>query len=167
MKAQYMKRNGTLFSYEKVIRKYMEENSNCRLRDVREYLKEQYNKHVSLSTICRYLRLLGISYKKITFRHYTDWNRLIEQKRIFEEKIKTIPKNEIISLDESYFYRRMIRSYGYSKVGKNVLWKIGLDWKSTVWSWLSTWKIFSVMKFRLSILIVTISIPFFKRNCYP
>ena len=121
MKAQYMKRNGTLFSYEKVIRKYMEENSNCRLRDVREYLKEQYNKHVSLSTICRYLRLLGISYKKITFRHYTDWNRLIEQKRIFEEKIKTIPKNEIISLDESYFYRRMIRSYGYSKVGKNVL----------------------------------------------
>ena len=121
MKSGKVKRIGSLFSYQKVIRKYMEENPNCRLKDVKVFLEEQHGKHISLSTICRHLRLLGISYKKVTLRNYTNWERLIEQRKAFEEEMKTIPKSAIVSLDESYFYKRMIRSYGYSKVGEKCL----------------------------------------------
>lgn len=117
------KRNKCLISYEKEkdIRDYIQSNPNCRLKDIKERLKEQYDKDVSLSIICRYLRLLRISYKKTTIQHYTDLDRLMKQRKEFEERIKNIPKNRIVSLDESYFYKRMIRSYGYSNVGEKCI----------------------------------------------
>jgi transposase len=111
----------SLNSYEKIVRDYVKSNPACRLKDLKELLKERYGKIVSISTICRYLRLLGISYKKTTIQNYTDWDRLLQQRVEFEEKIKSIPKDQLISLDESYFYKRMIKSYGYSNVGEKCI----------------------------------------------
>lgn len=111
----------SLFCYDKVIRDYITINPTCRLKDIKYHLCQTYSKVVSISTICRYLRLLGISYKKTTIQHYSNWNRLIKQRKEFENKIKTIPKNRLISLDESYFYKRLIRSYGYSNVGEKCI----------------------------------------------
>ena len=111
----------SLVCYEKIIGNYVRLNPDCRLKDIKESLVERYGKIVSLSTICRYLRLLGISYKKITIQNYTDWGKLIQQRVEFEKKIKSIPKDRVISLDESYFYKRMIRSYGYSNIGEKCI----------------------------------------------
>jgi transposase len=128
-KAERKGRTRSLICYEKVIRDYVGLNPNCRLKDIKEFLKERYEKNVSISTICRYLRLLRISYKKTTIQHYTNWDRLIKQRIEFEEKIKNIPKSRFVSLDESYFYRRMIRSYGYSNVGEKCIVKNRVNMK--------------------------------------
>ena len=99
---------------------FIKNNPHIRLKDIQYYL---HTKHInlSISSICRYLKLLRISYKKVSFQHYTNWNALQQKREQFNNLIKIIDKKDIISLDESYFYQQLHRSYGYSIVGKKCI----------------------------------------------
>ncbi len=109
------------YPFNKIIQKYVSENPHCRLKDIQHYLLSTHNKQLSLSSICKYLRLLRISYKKISFQNYTNWDKLQLARIQFQEQLKTINKHNLISLDESYFYKQLNRTYGYSKIGEKCI----------------------------------------------
>ena len=93
-------------------------NPQLKLREIRKCIKEKYGKTVSISTIRSYVRKLGFTNKKVSWHHY---NKLDDKKAKvleFENKLKTIDKENIICLDESYFYDSMESPYGWSMRGK-------------------------------------------------
>src|ERR1700733_15500393 len=74
--------------WDKVISNFVRNNPHCRLKDIQIHLKTNYFRTFSLSTICRYLRKLNLSYKRIKFQQYTNLSDLEEKKRQFESNIK-------------------------------------------------------------------------------
>ena len=65
-------------TYCSIIEKYLSNNPSSRLRDVQQHLVATHSASMSLSTICRYLRLLGISWKKASFQEYNNLRDLEE-----------------------------------------------------------------------------------------
>ena len=104
--------------YGEFIGELLSENPSYRLKDLRDQISKKYNRTISLSSVCRCIRLLGLSYKKSTFQQYTKWDKLRLAREEFNRQLTQIPKNRIVCLDESYFYERLCRSYGYSSVGE-------------------------------------------------
>ncbi len=105
----------------KIIKEIIITNPDSRLKDIQICLVTNYNIRISLSCICRYLRELGISRKKITFQQFSNWDDLQCKREKFKKDIEGLDKNSIISIDESYFYKRLYRSYGYSLKGSKAI----------------------------------------------
>jgi transposase len=103
--------------YCNVIRKYVTNNPNTRLKDLQQHLAKNYSTPISLSTICRYLRKMGFSWKKVSFQQYNNLVELKRKQKEFRKKLSMLNKKDIVSFDESYFYEQLHRPFGYSKIG--------------------------------------------------
>src|SRR5579872_5094896 len=85
--------HGSKLSCFDIIRKFVIDKCNTRLIDIKTHLGEKGYKSISLSTICRYLRRMKFSYKKVSFQNYTDLDKLKTQVQEFENKKATLDKN--------------------------------------------------------------------------
>lgn len=72
--------------------------------------------------ISNYLKELGYS-RKLVSNHYHNksLNDIKEKEIIFKEEIRKININDIISIDESYFYFNETPRYGWSKKGNKCI----------------------------------------------
>lgn len=104
-------------NYDVIIKAIINRNPESRLKDIQDQIHKECNKLLSLSTICRYIRRFGISYKRTSFQLYNNLNELQAKRIEFQKAISSLDKQDIVSLDESYFYPRMFRGYGYSLKG--------------------------------------------------
>lgn len=72
---------------------------------------------VSISTLSRRFKDLGISKKKVYPIGIPNMERIVECRRAFSDLVRNIPVDDIISLDETSFYTQMNPHYGWSPKG--------------------------------------------------
>lgn len=103
------------------IKKLLEDNPFLRLIDIKKSILKKYNKKISLTQISKYIRLIGFTYKKISKKfHGGKLEMLREKQKEFRTRIKGIPNNKIICIDESGFMSNDSLRYGRSLRGKRI-----------------------------------------------
>jgi transposase len=81
--------------------------------DLQNKIFSKFNIKISLSSIYIYTHQLGFKFKKISKRNFTNKNFLSKQRQNFENKIKNIKYNDIVCIDESYFFSNSLNDYGW------------------------------------------------------
>ena len=85
-------------------------------------IKKKFNTDLSIKIISKYVKIARFSKKKITRRLYNnDLKKHKLNRSQFRKKIKTIPQEDIICLDETGVNRNTYSKYGYSKLGKRLV----------------------------------------------
>lgn len=108
-----------------IIKKFIKDNKFFKLIDIKRYLNNSYNINISISFIYTILtKKIKFSYKKISNQYYyKNDNSLQLQKEKFTNDIKNIDINNIISIDETYFYNNDNIEYAWSNKGDKIFHK--------------------------------------------
>lgn len=92
---------------------HVKNNPFTTIMELKKLVISKFSIKISSSTIFNILKSLNLSRKKITKKLY---NKSIHEKNTkineFKKTIKNIDKNQIISIDETYFYQEMYFNYG-------------------------------------------------------
>ena len=92
------------------------------LRSLKERIFKKLGKSYCLSTIGKYISIIGYSKKKIVKRMYRgSLSDQLRKRKFFEKEIRKINKNDIICIDESYINGNIYSKYGYSKKNKRLV----------------------------------------------
>lgn len=106
--------------YYEIIKEYVNNHEGCNLKDIRNY---GTNNSISLSSVCRSLKNLNITTKKInTTVVCKDIHKIEEDRKIFAQSIENTNENfyNYISIDESSFCVNDYLKKGYSMKGKSI-----------------------------------------------
>lgn len=90
------------------------------IKNVQQMVHKTINKKISISGIYIYFKKLKFSYKKVSFRSYSNIKNLNKQVKNFKKIVKKIKLNNIICLDESFIKTNMTFEHGWSKKGQKV-----------------------------------------------
>jgi transposase len=102
--------------------KLLEKYKQIQLKEIQNYIIEQFNKRFSLTSISKYIREIGYSRKLISRRHYNkSIDDIINKQNIFKNEILNEKLDNIISIDESYFYYNETLNYGWSRKGEKCI----------------------------------------------
>lgn len=104
------------------IKRSLIKNKFITLSSLRNKLHSSFGSFYSLSFIHTLIvKKLKFSYKKITKKIYSSSiAKLHKLQYIFNNKIKSINKDKIISIDESFFHQNISCNYGWSSIGKPI-----------------------------------------------
>lgn len=103
------------YDYDNYVKEYIDMYPMTRQKMIKKYLHEHHNIKISCSTICRRLKMLKISRKKVSKRKTLSCNNK-ETKENFINKVRNHNKT-IYCLDETGFDIYNHPDYGYSKKG--------------------------------------------------
>ena len=115
-----VRKTNKINNYKDAINNYVNNNEGCSLNDLYEHI----NKDISKPSICKILKLNGISRKRIINRIVCKDINKIKQDRInFKEHIinNNINYNTIYALDECSFCINDYNNYGYSKKNNKII----------------------------------------------
>lgn len=115
------RRKKTQFTVEKdIIMQYVSHKHFVTLGDIKNEIHSKMGKSPSITTIHKLLKKMGITRKrtkKIVYKNEEYMTDLSEKRKLFQEKIKLLPVDRIISIDETSTKIDMFMSYYYSKKG--------------------------------------------------
>lgn len=101
------------------IKNLLDKNKFITIKKIKDRIYKQYNHNFSMSFIYTIIvRKLKYSYKKVTHKLYN--KSVLQLKKLqqkFMNKIQNINFNNIICIDESYFYSNTTSDYGWCKKG--------------------------------------------------
>lgn len=116
-----LKRKRGLYTTEKhIIMNYVSHAHFITLSDMKNEIIDKMGKSPSITTIHKLLKQLNITRKrtkKVVYKNEEYMKELSEKRKAFQEKIKLIPIDRIISIDETSTKIDMFMSYYYSKKG--------------------------------------------------
>lgn len=102
-----------------ILTEIVEEKNDRTLQEIADQLKRRIGKVVSISTIYRMLKSLGVTRKKKALNATEAGTQKVKEEREkFWEEIKNIWAKDMIFLDESGVNLAMVRLYGRSKKGE-------------------------------------------------
>jgi transposase len=103
------------------IKRYVNKHNFVTLSDLKNIIKTKFNISLSLSYLSLILKQLKITYKKINPAKIHIDPELHKQKvKVFLKNIKTINKDDILSIDEVHFNNQDGNLYAWSKTGTKV-----------------------------------------------
>ena len=106
--------NDVVFFIIELIKNYKQ----IQLKEIKKVISETFNIDFSLTMISNYLKELGYSRKLVSNRYFNKSMEDVKEKEIvFKDTIKKINIDDIISIDESYFYFNETPKYGWSEKG--------------------------------------------------
>ena len=109
---------------------HIKHNPNFSYLDLIKIINNQTNIKIGKTTLYNIIADLNLSKKVAKFKKvYGDPKKLEEKKKILQNKIKTIPNNKIISIDEVSFDTNIIHKYGWSLKNIPVVKTIGATYK--------------------------------------
>jgi transposase len=104
------------------IRQYVISKINFSMNTLISKIQKKFKIYSSKSSIYNILKTLHITNKKIRKKTILKNTKFIKQQILhFKKNIKNIPKNKIISIDESSYDTHLSPNYGWSKVGKPII----------------------------------------------
>ena len=95
---------------------YVSDNNTATQQEMAIYLGQQTGRMVSQQTISRVLRKNNYTYKKLTYQ-YSEQIPRKEEIRCFVDKIKQLPSDKLLALDECSFHLKEDPRRGYSLKG--------------------------------------------------
>lgn len=105
-----------------MIKSIIESNCFVRLLDIQTKLSEEHKIKISLTTISKYIRCIGITYKRAKKRLFgKDIDCLLNKQKEFRKKLQKVADKNIICVDESGFVTNDCPLYGYGFKGKDVI----------------------------------------------
>lgn len=100
----------------------LEKNKQIQLKEIQEYIITNFNQMFSLTSILKYIKEFNYS-RKLVSKHY--YNKSIDdikdKELIFKDEVRKIDINNIISIDETYFYFNDTLNYGWSRIGEKCI----------------------------------------------
>ena len=106
--------NDVVFFIIELIKNYKQ----IQLKEIKKVISETFNIDFSLTMISNYLKELGYYRKLVSNRYFNKSMEDVKEKEIvFRDTIKKINIDDIISIDESYFYFNETPKYGWSEKG--------------------------------------------------
>ena len=104
--------NDVVFFIIELIKNYKQ----IQLKEIKKVISETFNIDFSLTMISNYLKELGYSRKLVSNRYFNKSLEDVKEKEIvYKDTIKKINVDDIISIDESYFYFNETPKYGWSE----------------------------------------------------
>ena len=101
------------------IRNYVVQRINFKYKFLIRNIKKRYNIIISKSHIYNLLKKMNINRKKICYKLMPiNIQKRKQQIKLFKNKIKNIPMNEIVSLDETSIDTHINHKYGWGLKGK-------------------------------------------------
>jgi len=111
---QRRKRKTTTCVVDTIIRA-LSTNPTYTCKQLSSIVKQQCSTQISSSSVHCVIKQNGFSRKRVTLRTNTSF--LDTKRQDFRMRIKCIPEDSVISIDETYFHVQMLPKYGYSKRG--------------------------------------------------
>lgn len=103
------------------ILKYVDKHFNVTGKRLIKHLKRKFKIEITLSTTYKWLKQLGITYKKVNIKKTFVHKKKEKQIKILKERINAVEdKNNIISIDESHFHINMQQTHSWSKSGDKI-----------------------------------------------
>ena len=98
---------------------WVSEKNDITLKEIKKRLEEQEKVKVSLATICRILQSLNLTRKKKTLQaSERNTDRVQNLRREYREKVRDIPAEDLIFVDEAASNLGMTLAYGRAEKGK-------------------------------------------------
>lgn len=111
------KKSYKLIHYENKIVDFVNKNEGCSLKDIDEHIDNE----LSFSSICRILKINGITKKRISNKiSPLDEEKIIKNRITFSKQIINNQINEAFYLDETSFCISDYKRHGYSKKSKPI-----------------------------------------------
>lgn len=111
---KYKKRTSKLTPILNYITSFVNDNPFTTLALLSNSIKNKFNIDISISSLSKYLRHIGFSFKKALRKVCSNKDTLSKLRSKFIKKIKHISYSNIISIDETYFYSNESPLYGWS-----------------------------------------------------
>jgi transposase len=121
---RYPERKKILDPFRESVNNLTETKPWLTLKKICHYVEETHHKIVSRSTLSRYLKEIGITYKQMRKKTMTPKNTRDEVIK-FREEIRAIGYENILSFDETGFIIEMFPKKGWSKKGKKCFYTTG------------------------------------------
>jgi transposase len=162
------KYNNNFNKYKDFILDELKISPFCRAFDLQDKIFSKFHVKISLSSIYIYIHLLGFKFKKVSKRNFTNANSLSQQIFNFKDKIKNIKYNDIICIDESYFYSNSLNDYGWINQNFETLVHVKANpIKYTLVMALNSTKIISYEIFKNKNVDQTLFLNFLKNKVFP
>ncbi len=113
------KRPGKLEAYRDFIIRMVEDHPDWTVRQYREYLLTEPNVYVSVGGLCEFLKKIGLTLKKKTYRAEKVATQEGQKQRVdYRERVRDLPESKMIFIDETAFWVGMSREVARSEKGK-------------------------------------------------
>ena len=108
-----------------MVQELFEDRATRSVLEVHQKVREKYG--CSMSTTRRAMKKLGLSRKRVSKILNPNTPEQIKKIKDFRKTVKSIPLEDVISIDESSFDSRMLPHYGYSMKGLRIKNKVTLN----------------------------------------
>jgi transposase len=113
------KRPGKLEAHREFIVRMVQEHPDWTVRQYREYLLTEQDVYVSVGGMCEFLKKEKLTLKKKTYRAEKVATESGQKQRLdYRERVRDLPEEKMIFIDETAFWVGMSRSVARSKKGK-------------------------------------------------
>lgn len=97
----------------KYIQNSLKQNPFRTLSDFKHRILKKFQKYIGISTLSKYMKIIGYSKKKIGVRNTrSDTKEIKKKQKEFVKRLKKIPIKDILCLDESYINAKIYSNYG-------------------------------------------------------
>lgn len=115
------RKKSQLEEYQEVIKQMVKEHSDYTLAEYCEYCAEKTGVIISQSAMCRFLLKLNLTRKKKSLKASQAGTENNQQERVnYWEKIRDVPPENLIFLDEMGVLLGIMRDYGRSEKGERL-----------------------------------------------